>query len=105
MLFLIKNHTDTLIEQTKTRPQETLETKMAKQMQTFSFSPRVKVNEVVKWLLAVSKFKAINFVFNLTNGNNSFSVLTPSHWNCENGEELINNLNELLDLRSKNSIG
>ena len=35
LLFLIKKHTDTLIEQTKTKPQETLEFKMNKQMQIF----------------------------------------------------------------------
>ena len=33
LLLLIKKHTDTLIEQTKTKPQETLEFKMNKQMQ------------------------------------------------------------------------
>ena len=33
--FLTKKHTDTLIEQTKTKPQETLEFKMSKQMQIF----------------------------------------------------------------------
>ena len=32
MLLLLKKHTDTMIEQTKTRPQETLEFKMNKQM-------------------------------------------------------------------------
>ena len=35
LLLLIKKHTDTLIEQTKTKPQETLEFKMDKQMQIF----------------------------------------------------------------------
>ena len=35
LLLLIEKHTDTLIEQTKTRPQETLEFKMNKQMQNF----------------------------------------------------------------------
>ena len=72
LLLLIKKHTGTLIEQTKPRPQGKLEIKMGKEMQTFSFSPRVKVNEVVKWLLAVSSFQAINFVFNLTHENNIF---------------------------------
>ena len=33
LLFLIKKHTDTLIEQTKTKPQETLEFRMSKQFQ------------------------------------------------------------------------
>ena len=35
LLLLIKKHTDTLIPQTKTRPQKTLEFKANKQMQTF----------------------------------------------------------------------
>ena len=34
LLLLIKKHTDPLIEQTKTKLQETLEFKMNKQMQT-----------------------------------------------------------------------
>ena len=37
LLVLIKKHTDKLIEQTKTKPQGTLEFKKNKQMQTFSF--------------------------------------------------------------------
>ena len=32
LLILIKKHTETLIEQTKTKPQETLEFKLNKQM-------------------------------------------------------------------------
>ena len=44
MLLLIKKHTDTLIEQTKTIPQGTLENKTNKQMETFSFSPPIKEN-------------------------------------------------------------
>ena len=35
LLLLNKKHTDTLIEQTKTKPQETLEFKMNKQIQSF----------------------------------------------------------------------
>ena len=41
LLLLIKNHTDTLIEQTKTKPQETLEFKMNKQVRMFSFNPPI----------------------------------------------------------------
>ena len=40
LLLLIKKHTNTLIEQTKMKPQETLEFKLNKQMQTFSFNPQ-----------------------------------------------------------------
>ena len=45
LLLLIEKHTDTLIEQTKTRPQETLEFKMNKQMQTFYFNPPINLVE------------------------------------------------------------
>ena len=54
LLLLIKKHTDTLIEQTKTKPQETLEFKMNKQKQTFSFNPPINLIEEGKWLMAVS---------------------------------------------------
>ena len=49
LLFLIKEHTDTLIEQTKTKPQETLEYKMNKQMQTFSVNHPINLVEEGKW--------------------------------------------------------
>ena len=72
LLLLNNKHTDTLIEQTKTKPQETLENKMKKQMQTFSFNPPLILVEEGKWLLAVSSFECTNSVFNITNENNSF---------------------------------
>ena len=59
-ILLIKKHTDTLIEQKSTRPQETLEFVMNKQMQTFSFSPPINLFEEGKWLLAVTSFEATN---------------------------------------------
>ena len=34
--------------------------------------------------------------------NNRFSISTPSYWTAEGGEELLNKLNELLELRSQN---
>ena len=54
LLLLIKEYTDTLIEQTKTKPQETLEFKINKQMQTFSFTPSINLVEEGKWLLKVT---------------------------------------------------
>ena len=89
-LLLNKKHTDTLIENTRTRSQETLEFKMNKKMQTFSFNPPINLVEEGKWLLAVSSFECTNSVFNITNENNSFSISISGHWNSEDGEELIN---------------
>ena len=104
LLLLIKKHTDTLIQQTKTKPQETLEFKMNKQMQTFSFNPPINLLEEGKWLLAVSSFECTNSVFNITNENNSFSIIVPGHYETESAEKTINELNKLLELRSQNGI-
>ena len=100
LLLLIKKHTDTLIENTKTTAQETLEFKMDKQMQTFSFNTPINLVEEGKWLLAVSSFECTNSVFNITNENNSFSVIIPGRYETEFAEQIIDDLNKLLELKS-----
>ena len=62
LLLLIKKHTDTLIEQTKTKPQKNLEFKMNKQMQTFSFNPPIILLDEGKWFSAVS-FLTVQILF------------------------------------------
>ena len=104
LLLLIKKHTDTSIEQTKTRSQETLEFRMNKQRQTFSFNPPINLLEEGKWLLAVSLFECTNSVFNITNENNSFSIIIPGHYETESAQRTIDELNNLLELRSQNGI-
>ena len=98
--LLIKNHTDTLIEQTKTEPQGTLDLKMNKQMQAFSFNPPIIPLEEGKWLLAVSFFECTNSVFNMTNENNSFSITIAGRWQTKSDDKTIDELNKLLELRS-----
>ena len=100
LLFLIKKHTDTLIEQTKTKPQDTLEFKMNKQMQTFSFNPPINLIEEGKWLMAVSLFDCTNSVYIITNENNSFSIIIPGHYQTEFAEKTIDELNKFLELKS-----
>ena len=100
LLLLSKKHTDTLIQQTKTRPQETLEFKINKQMQIFSFSPPINLIEEGKWLLGVSSFECTNSIFNITNENNSFSIIIPGHYQNKSEEKTINNLNKVLELKS-----
>ena len=89
-----------MIEQTKTKPQETLEFKMNKQTQTFSFNPPINLVEEGKWLMAVSLFNCTNSVFNITNENNSFSIIIPGHYKTEFADKVINDLNELYELKS-----
>ena len=100
LLLLIKKHTDTLIQQTRTKPQETLEFKMIKPMQTFSLNLPMNLVEEGKWLMAVSLFDCTNSVYNITNENNSFSIIIPGHYQTEFAENTIDELNKLLELKS-----
>ena len=99
-LLSIKKHTDTLIEQTKTRPQETLEFKINKQMQTFPFIQPINLLEKGKWLLAVSSFECTNSVFNITDEIKMFSITIPGQWQTKSDEKTFNEVNKLLELRS-----
>ena len=100
LLLLINKHPDTLIEHTKAKPQETLDFKMNKQMQTFSFNLSINLFEEGKWLLGVSSFECTNSDFNITNENNSFSIIIPGHYQTEFAEKMINDLKKLLELKS-----
>ena len=104
LLLLIEKHADILTEQTKTKRQETLEFKMNKQMQIFSFNPPINIYEEVKWFLGVSSYDCTNSVFNITNENNSFSIIVPGHYETESAEKTIDELNKILELKSQNGI-
>ena len=104
LLLSIKKHTDTLIEHTKSRPKETLELKMNKRMENFSFKPPINLVEERNCLLAVSSFKTTNTIFNITDEKNNLTIFTAGHWNSGNGEELINKPNKVLELMSRNHI-
>ena len=104
IIILITKRTDILIEQTKTKPQETLVYKLNKQMEIFFILPSKNQSEGRKLLYSVTSVGATNFVFNITDENNIFSVSTPKRWFPQRGEEFNNKLNELLELRSPNDI-
>ena len=73
---------------------------MNKQLQTFSFNPPINLFGEGKWLLAVSSFECTHSVFNITNENNSFSIIRPGHYKTEFAEKIINDLNKVLELKS-----
>ena len=93
-----------MIEQTKTRPQETPKFEMNKQIQIFSFSPPINLIEEGKWLLGVSSFGCKTSDFNISKENNSFSSTITGHWKSQSAEKTINELNRLLEQRSQNDI-
>ena len=106
LLLLLKKHTDTLIEQTKSRLQERLEYKVNKQTETFPFNPPIILIEEKTWLLSNTFFETTNSVFNITNENNSFSISIPFYWRIPNylEDDIIDNLNDLLKITSENGI-
>ena len=89
VLLSNKKHTNTLLEQTKTKHQETHEFKLNKQKETFSFSPPINNSEEGKWPLAVTSFETTNSGFKITDENSSFSITTPSHCIPEGIEEIV----------------
>ena len=73
---------------------------MNKQMQTFSFNPSINLLEEGRCLLGVSSLECTNSVFNITNENNSFSIIIPGLYQNKSDEKMINDLNKLLELKS-----
>ena len=57
MLLLIQKYTNTLNGETKTKPQETIDFTLNKQMNTFPFSPAINFTEEENWLIGVSFLK------------------------------------------------
>ena len=91
LLLLIKKCTDILFEQMKTKPQETPDFLMDRQMQTFSFCPPINFSKEGKWLSEVKLFDCTNFVFNITYENNSFPITTLGHLNSKSAKKLLTN--------------
>ena len=77
---------------------------MNQKFETFSFNPPSNLVEEGNWVLGMTSFGGTNSVFRITNGNNSFSITIPSHWNSESAEKTFEQLNNLLELRSENDI-
>ena len=88
--FLMEKHTDTLIEPTRTRPQETLEFKMENQMEKVSFSTPINLVEEGKGLSGVSSFECTNSIFNITNEHNLLSFTVPGTKTAEKSLDELN---------------
>ena len=52
----------------------------------------------------MSSLECTNSIFNITDDNNSFSIIIQGHYKNESDEKTIDELNKLLELRSQNSI-
>ena len=65
LLPVTKKRTDSLIAQTKTHPQGTLEFKMNKRVQSYSISPSINLIEEGQWLVVVTFFLKQPTLFSL----------------------------------------
>ena len=72
LLLSITENCETLIEQTHTKPEETLEFKMIKPRQTFHFKPPIQVKG--DWMIGLTDLEVYNSIFNITEENNKFQL-------------------------------
>ena len=94
-------HTDSWIEQTRSRLEDALEFTLMQQVDTFAFSPRISLTEEGNGLLALTSFESNNFVSKVTDEKSSFLITTPRRWTPKRSEEIIDKLIKLLELRSE----
>ena len=71
-LLSITKNCETIIEQTHTKPQETLEFEMIKPRQTFHFNPPIQTKE--DWMFGLIDLEVYNSIFNITKENNKFKL-------------------------------
>ena len=71
-LLSITKNCETLIEQTHTKPQETLEFKMIKPGKTFHFKPALQIKG--DWMIGLVDLEVYNSIFIITEENNKFEL-------------------------------
>ena len=71
LLLLITEKFETPIEQTHTKPQETLEFKMIKPKKTFLFNSPISIEG--SWMIILTDLELYNSIFNLNTTINKFN--------------------------------
>ena len=72
LLLSITKNCESLIEQTHTKPQETLEFRMIQSKQTFHFKPPIPIEG--SWMIGLTDLEVYNSIFNITEENNKFEL-------------------------------
>ena len=73
-LLPITRNCETLIEQTHTRPEETLEFEINKPRETFRFNPHIQIEQ--DWLVGLLSLEVFNSIFNIKTTNNKLELYT-----------------------------
>ena len=71
-MSIAKSNLD-IVENTLSKPQETLEFKMNKQKESFSFD--IPLESPEKWMMRVTSLEVYNTVYNITEKNNKLKIL------------------------------
>ena len=71
-LLSITKNCETLIKQTHTKLQETLEFKMIKPRETFHFNPPIQIKG--DWMIGLVDLEVYNSFFNITEENTKFEL-------------------------------
>ena len=95
LLLSITKNCETLIEQTHTKPQETLEFKTIKPKQTLHFIPSIQTKG--DWMIGLTDLEVYNSIFNITEENNKFELYRDSS-NKFGFLELKDELEEILNI-------
>ena len=73
LLLSIAKSNQEIVENTHSKPQESLEIKMTKQKESFSFDVPLQLNE--KWMMGVTSLEVYNTVYNITEKNNKLQIV------------------------------
>ena len=74
LLLSIAKSNQEIVENTHSKPQETLEFKMNKQKESFSFDIPLDLPE--QWMMGVTSLEVYNTVYNITEKNNKLKLFT-----------------------------
>ena len=96
---------ETLIKQTHTQPQETLEFKLTQTKETFHFNPTIAIER--SWLIGLGRLELYNSIFNITGENTKFELYEFPDSNsggisCEKVREEIEKNLEVSDITATN---
>ena len=93
-MSIAKSNLD-IVEYTLSKPQETLEFKMNKQKEYFSFDIPLELPE--QWMMGVTSLEVYNTVYNITEKNNKFKLLYTEKMLKENDvdTQLVTNVEYL----------
>ena len=73
LLLNIANSSQEIVENTHSKPQESLEFKMNKQKESFSFDIPLELPE--KWMMGVTSLEVYNTVYNISEKNNKIQII------------------------------